>query len=325
MIVEKLEKEDMHEYDKLADISFEGTIFHESWWLSLFDSFYKSYNIGFYGAFENGNLVAGIPIPIHKKIGLNFIYNPKLTPYLGSFFINKSKEKRHRELSWKKEIDGKFAESLREQGICLYYSFGHTQRNLLPFSWHGFDIGVHYTYILKVEDLNKVWVNMDRKRRNDITSSFKQNYTIKFGDIGNYIELNKRTMERQDHKILNHKLWTQIYYECKKYNRCDILTAHKDDEPIASLFLVWDKKRSYYIGGGINESFKGAMSMLIWEAIKYTREKLNLNEFDFEGSGVPSIEFYFRKFGGELTPIFFISESSLRKNIIMRIYRSFSL
>ena len=40
------------------------------------------------------------------------------------------------------------------------------------------------------------------------------------------------------------------------------------------------------------------------EAIKFTRKELGLNQYDFEGSMVQSLEQFFRKFGGTLTPYY---------------------
>ena len=42
----------------------------------------------------------------------------------------------------------------------------------------------------------------------------------------------------------------------------------------------------------------------MWKAIKFSKEELGLAEFDFEGSMVPQIEQFFRKFGGILTPYY---------------------
>ena len=80
---------------------------------------------------------------------------------------------------------------------------------------------------------------------------------------------------------------------------------------MASLFLVWDEKQAYYVGGGINENSRGLMSYLVWDAIKFSKEK-GLNVFDFEGSDVPSIEQYFRKFGGVIIPVYTIERRRIR-------------
>jgi hypothetical protein len=37
----------------------------------------------------------------------------------------------------------------------------------------------------------------------------------------------------------------------------------------------------------------------MWETIKFTKEELGLNQFDFEGSMMQPVELFFRKVGGE--------------------------
>ena len=87
MSLEVLANDHYQEYDDLVDISPEGTIFHKTWWLNIFKEYYgSSYNVNFYGFFENKKLTAGMPVPVNNKLGLNFIYNPKFTVYLDSFF-----------------------------------------------------------------------------------------------------------------------------------------------------------------------------------------------------------------------------------------------
>ncbi len=320
MDIRKLNKDDLAVYDDLVNSSIEGTIFHKSWWLSMFKDYYgNSYKVDFYGAFEAENLISGLPVPTHSKFGIKFIYNPKLTPYLGPFYIYRS-ENKYGEITRKKKINDEFGKILSSLKSCIYkYSFQYNNIDLQPFNWFGFDIGVGYTYILNLNDLDHIWKNMEKKRRNDINKSYKQNYVVKLNEIEKFIELNNETMKRQNHSILSEKLWLKIYNECKKNDCCEIFTIFKDQMAIASLFLIWDNKRSYYLGGGISGSSKGAMSLAIWEAIKYTKEKLYLNEFDFEGSSVRSLEFYFRKFGGEIKPIFFIKENSIRRSIITKL------
>jgi hypothetical protein len=109
-----------------------------------------------------------------------------------------------------------------------------------------------------------------------------------------------------------------IFNECSKRGCCKIWTAYLNDEPMASLFLVWDNKRSYYIGAGINQNSRGIMSLLTWNAIKFSKE-LSLREFDFEGSSVPTIEMYFRKFGGVIRPILYIKENSVIVDFILKL------
>jgi len=320
MDIEKLDHNSFDLYDQLIDESYEGSIFHKTWWLNIFKEYYgNSYHVDFYGIFENDSLIAGMPVPVNKKFGVKFIHNPKLTPYLGPFF-SKNDMKRSSEISHKKKINSYFAEVLKKNGLILSYSFYDNNVDLQPFLWNGLDGGLFYTYILEVSDLDMVWQNMDRKRRNDINKCYKQNYGVDYGVISNFIELNQNSMNRQSHEVFDKELWTTIFTKCKKNNCCELFTALKDDEPIASLFLVWDDKAAYYIGGGIKDNSQGAMSFLIWEAIKYTKEILNLSKFDFEGSSVQNIEFFFRKFGGDITPKFIVQDDSFKRFIITKLY-----
>ncbi|MCD4822857.1 MAG: GNAT family N-acetyltransferase [Methanococcoides sp.] len=328
MDIKLLDTNNLFEYDALVDVSNEGTIFHKTWWLDIFcNTDTNNFNVVYCGAFEGGSLVAAMPIPIHHKFGFKFVYLPKLTPYLGSIFISKSNIKLDQKISWNKKINIGFAKILKESGLCLHYSFGHNKVDLQPFKWSKFITGIHYTYVLTLDDLDKVWMNFSRKRRNDINKSCKQNYNIKLGDLDKFIELNNCTMERQNHQILNPKLWGNIFRTCNEKKCGQIFTAYLNDRAVATLFLVWDTKRSYYIGGGIAENIgndRGVMSLLIWESIKYTKEVLNLNEFDFEGSDIKSIESYFRKFGGNLNPIYFINDDSFGKFLALNLYSVFS-
>lgn len=318
--IKKLDASDFNSYDELVDESLEGSIFHKTWWLNIFREYYgSSYNVDFYGIFENNRLIAGMPVPINHKYGMRFIHNPRLTPYSGPFFA-KIDMKKPSKISHKKEINALFAETLKRNGLVLHYSFYHNNTDLQPYIWNGFDVEVFYTYILEISELNNVWQNMDRKRRNDINKFSKQNYDIKYGSISHFIELNRNSMNRQSHEIYNEKIWTTIFNECKKNNCCEVFSVLIDNEPISSLFLVWDNKMAYYIGGGISNNSQGAMSFLIWEAIKYTKEKLKLYNFDFEGSSVQSIELFFRKFGGNITPMLTIRDNSIKEFIIRKAY-----
>ena len=323
--IKKLDSNDLHKYDDLVSNSIEGTLFHKSWWLNTLKKYYgESYNVDFYGAFEGENLISGIPIPVHSKFGMNLIYNPKLTPYLGPFHRERDENiKKYGEKKRKKKINEDLAEILNNAKNCMIYMFNYHTIDMQPFIWNNFDIEVHYTYILNLDDLNRVWNDIDKTRRHDINKCCKQGYNIEFDKVEDFIELNKKTMERQGLEVISKELWSTIFNGCKEHDCCKVFTIYKNKDAIASLFLVWDNKRSYYLSGGINNNSEGTMSLLMWEAIKYTKEKLGLNEFDFEGSDDMGVELFFRKFGGDIKPFYSISKKSMKVALAMRLYYKF--
>jgi hypothetical protein len=87
--------------------------------------------------------------------------------------------------------------------------------------------------------------------------------------------------------------------------RClGFLARSKEGEPLGAVWIAWDEKRAYYLLGGYDHSAKSnnAVALAMWRAIQFTATDLKLPEFDFEGSAIPAVERFFRKFGGTLTP-----------------------
>lgn len=304
---------DLETYDSLVDKSREGTIFHKSWWFNSFvnDRSINANRVLFLGAYRNDELVAGFPVPYRDMLTRRLIINPKLTAYQGAIFSGVPFEKVCKNNTYVKNINHGFAKMLIKQGICVFYPFNIHTVDIQPFIWSNFKVDVYFTYLLKLHGIQDMLANMDKKRRNDIIHYSKKNYTIKTGDPDTFIRLHINSLNRKNAKSIPSQIWKNVYAECKKHDACEIFTIYLDNEPQASIFLVWDNKRSYYIGGGINGNSHGGMSLLVWEAIKYTKETLGLDEFDFEGSMVPGIESYFRKFGGSILPRFAITNRIL--------------
>lgn len=323
MIISPIESNDLDTYDNLVDISAQGTIFHKSWWLNIFKSYYgKFYEVKLYALYEKGSLIGAMPVPIFHRYGMKLIYAPKFTPYLGSLYAANNGEKICTKISRVKKINEKFAGVLKNCDICIYYPFSYNNIDMQPFKWDGFDIGVYYTYLLDLHDLDHILADMDKTRRHDIVKRSKQIYTVKTGKIEDHIELVNETMKRQSHPAVNKEIFMAVFKECKIHKNEEIFTIYDEtDTPLASLLLIWDNKRSYYLSGGIKEDSRGDMSLLMWEAIRFTKEKLGLQEFDFEGSDVESIEAFFRGFGGHLTPFYFAYDGSLKRRLLVRAYQ----
>lgn len=315
--------EDYFEYDNLVDSSIHGSIFHKSWWLKNLECNKRdSFTLEIIGAYENAGLVGAMPIPIFRKMGMNLIYSPILTPYLGPVFERVDGEKKCTEISRQKEICREFAAILKKNKKCIYYPFSHNIIDLQPFKWVGFNIGIHYSYLLKIANYDQVLNAMDKKRRNDISKGLKEIFSIKYDNIDDLIELTEMTLKRQRQRKLNHRIVNSIFEECKKRSACKVFTIFQGEgQKLASIMLIWDNKRSYYLMGGSSSVSRWGMSLILWEAIKFSHEKLGLHEFDFEGSDVESIESYFRGFGGELTPLFYSYDDSISRMIMIKIYQ----
>ena len=149
METRKLNNNNLTEYDALVSDSLEGTIFHTSYWLSVFKCYYgNSYNVDFYGIFDDSNnLISGFPIPSFSKFGIKYVINPSLTSYLGPFYISGSINKKMcDEITYKKKINEEFAKILCRSN-CMHYPFHYSNTDLQPFRWNDLNVGVEYTYV----------------------------------------------------------------------------------------------------------------------------------------------------------------------------------
>src|SRR5690606_36644286 len=78
----------------------------------------------------------------------------------------------------------------------------------------------------------------------------------------------------------------------------ELLEARDENDQVHAVALfVRDKNTTYYLFGASDPEYKnsGAMSLLMWDAIK--RSSKITNQFNFEGSMIEDIERFFRGFG----------------------------
>ena len=292
-------------WDDFVSQSFQGTLFHKTYWLNTSGEKFK-----IYGCFKNGNLLGGLPIICKSKFGIKQAVHPPLTPYLGVIF-KKSETKYVNRISEEKKISESIAKRIKEDFDFVRFNFSPLFTDLQPFVWQGFSSNVRYTYLLNLKNLEKAWKGMEDNRRNDIRRAEKDGIVVESSDsFKEAFALVERTFQRQGIEV-KFKSAASGYNKVlnKKGQSKSFLARNKGGKAIAMVYIVWDKKRSYYLLGGYDPEKRhhGASAIAMWEAIKFTKEKLGLDEFDFEGSMIPQVEQFFRKFGGELTPYYSVA------------------
>jgi lipid II:glycine glycyltransferase (peptidoglycan interpeptide bridge formation enzyme) len=156
------------------------------------------------------------------------------------------------------------------------------------------------TRLTHVIDLNQsedeIFVNFRNDKKRNIKKQAKEGISISFNrntDI--LVALIEMTYSRQNKTIAWKK---SIENLSREYKNSYQITAYIDDEPVASLFFVYDSQKAYYLAGGFNSNVGNynAGPIAMWEGIKHAK-RLGLSQFDFEGSRVESIRNYFLSFG----------------------------
>ena len=301
-------------WDTLVKNSPHSTIFHTSWWLSA-----TGFDFHLLGVFKGTQLVAGIPLTFYHKFGLKLLIHPPLTPYLGPLFIpTSSKYVEHK--STELAILTLIATHLSRISPFIIQRFAPYFDNILPFLQHHYSPYITYTYILKLNTPHLL-THLRTTRRNDITYAKSHGLTVTHGTRSDLLSLYTHTMHRHSHRPYIHHL--RRYYEyAHSRDSATILTAYdRHHVPQSVALIVWDHHRAYYLAGGFSpSSVRGATSLLLWECIQFCQHR-GLSEFDFEGSMLPTIEHFFRSFGGTLTPIFGIQKLRPPLNLLWSIKR----
>jgi len=295
----KLETVDSKTWDNFIKNAVYSTIFHTSGWLGTFSDKIDYVTL----KNQNGEILAGVALPVLRKLGFRISVPPPLTPYMGILYNRLILEKMShvKRLSAIKEWTIYILEYIKKNYHFWYTVFPIEHTDFHPFIWNKMDVFVSHTYILDLSiDEESLWKNIHSKRRNDINRSIRDDIRIVHGKesvIKDIITLVRKTFERQQ-IVYNAENIAKLPHATENF---EVFIAYRSGKPLAGVVIVWDKKRAYYIAGGYDHENKhsGAQAHAMWEAIKYSKH-LGLKEFDFEGSIVPNIERFFRGFGGNL-------------------------
>lgn len=235
---------------------------------------------------------------VGKKIGM-----PKITPYMGVYLVIPEGIRNVAKSSFEKKVTSALIEALPKYqyfNVRFHKSF----TNWLPFFWKGFMQKTMYTYIIKdISDMNEVYANFKSSVRNKIRRAEEVVKVELSEDIETFYHLNKMSFDRQNMEI-GYDLMSLIKMDQMfSENNARVIFLAKDNENRfhSALYLTHDQNSAnvHLVGEDPGLRNSGAGTLLVWEAIKYTRNVLKLNQFDFEGSVIENIEENRRSFGAE--------------------------
>lgn len=252
---------------------------------------------------EKGKILAVLPYFLKQKWGFRYITMPLFTKYLGPYFAKEYN------LTEQYHILEKLIAQLPKIQ-AFYQNFHPDITNWLPFYWAGYQQTTRYTYQLDLSDLDAVFNNINRNMRRNIKKAQAQLFVSLDNTPEDFYAINRLSFERQG---------LRTPYTLEQFLKHDqALAAHKarqiffardeSGKTHAAAYLIWDTQSSYYHLSGDDPQLRdsGAGILLVWEAIRYTKENLHLNLFDFEGSMMQNIEAIRRQFGATQVPYFYI-------------------
>jgi len=308
---------DITDYKKLCDNESRIPIFSSYWWL---DAVCGDDNWDVVLLKRNDEIIASMPYFFRNET-MKLIMMPKFTPKLGPWLKYPPCQKYTSKLSFEKTVLNELIKKLPKFNIFIQ-NFDYSFHNILPFYWNDFDSKVGFTYIIEdLTDLDKVYSNFSSNLRRNIRKA-KELVDLEDSDsLEDLFTTINLTYKRQNKKNpVNYSLFKKIDSICKTKNCRKIFLARDADNKLhAGIYLIWDENSAYYLIGGGDPVHRnsGAMSYLMWEAIKHA--SLVTLKFDFEGSSIHSIERFFSSFGAIQKTYFQVYKPSVLVSILYSI------
>lgn len=286
------------------------SVFHEPWWLNAVSpGGWTEVRVD-----EDGRTVARLPYAEKRRLGLRLLVSPPLSNRLGPLVVVELPGGNEARLRRFDHLVGELIDRLPPADLVRIPMHPDTL-SWLPFHRRGFRVEPHVSYVIdRLDDLDSAWSGIAGRTRRVIRNAERRLEVQRDESADRLAAMVEATYRRQrlgvpyDPSVLHRAVAASVSRE-----RGVVLTAVDDDERVhSSLFCVWDDRRAWYLGGGGDPELRssGAGSLLMWELIKEAAK--HVDRFDFEGSMLPGVEHYFRKFGGRQETYFFATRSSLR-------------
>ena len=252
-----------------------------------------------------GRVVAVWPYFLKKKFIWTYVAMPPLARMLGPYIVQGRRNLRKEPGLMEELID-----QLPPRLAAFEQDFPYQVNNWLPFFWKGFQQSTRYSYILKINDLDKSWSHISADYRNQKIPRAQQQVVVKTGGtLAEFIQIHNSSFVQKGLKVpVATDVLTRLDAALAERSRREIFMAidQKTGAVHSVGYLAWDNQSAYLLMAGDDPKLRasGAGILLIWEMIRYTHEVLQLPMFDFLGSMVRPIERVRRQFGAAQQPYF---------------------
>jgi hypothetical protein len=297
-----LSDDELKAWDESVLASSSATLFHTTHWLVPSGAMFV-----IYGVFEGDTLKGGFVAPYRDETWVGRVsVRPPWTPYGGLVVFPQSARRSSSYTQWK-TVASTAAEALVRDFNAINVRLGVDAQDVQSFS-----ASVRYTYQVDITCMNRAWSAMDQNHKRSVRSLQKQGYSTEVGaSAKDYLRLFRATRGQENKWCL-----TITSYEStlRPLGLCETVVLRDAlGEPAAAVFVVFDRERAYYLLGGCRPDLgASATALALWEAMNCASKVNGVKTFDLEGSMIPGVELFFRKFGGVLTPFYTVSRYSRR-------------
>lgn len=235
-----------------------------------------------------------MPLPVRTKMGITYSYQPLFTQQLGVFSKYEINE----------EIITRFlnkSESVSKD-ISLYLNYS----NQLPEAKQRCNL---------IIDLSDSFDTISKRFRRDlITKPTSSNLDYATSTIDEVFEFYTRFILPKNKKNTGHHVAgfkTLALFLSKQRKALPRSVKNSTGETISTALFFTDEHRIYYLLAASSQEGRktSANALLLYEAIKEFSGQQKI--FDFEGSEIPGVRFFFEKFGPKLQSYYHYKKDNL--------------
>lgn len=271
-------------------------------WCSVHGTGLKKMSI--YKSAKDENPIARFTCFSYRRAGFEAIITPPKAPHCGLQFFHRTEKRISRKTDEKRALRA-MAEYFRKKhpSAHLDLSLPPDILDIQPFKEADFDHDVSYTYLLELEGKTEgdLLSEMSGERRKNIKDGLKQNLEVKLNPPWKpAIDLIETTLKAQGVEAHAPVLTRLVEGGA---DRVFTVGVYSGDKLQSVAVIACDWQKAYYLAGGTTKTATQPGALVLWAAILESKKR-GVRYFDFCGSSNPSIEKFFRGFGGELTPYF---------------------
>lgn len=311
--VRTLKQEEYHLWDKLVDVSPNGTIFHASQWL-VTAGLESQVKTEFFGAFSHDQLVGGCAIHSHKIAGIftSAATTLPLTPYGGIIIQpHESTKIREREKEEWLIIHSLLNGIQHKNPHILSLTLSPQVIDIRPYTWQGWDESVRYCYIFPLscniaEHISKnVRGSVNKAKTSGIVSRQKWDKDI-------YWDLTLNTYRKQGTKPpFSQKFLFSLIDTIQENRWGEMWIAETASGDVAAAEItIWDHQMAYRWSAASHDHYKdtGATSFLLIEMMTYLQKK-GFEKFNMMAANTPHLAKFISSFNPALVPYYSAKKS----------------
>ena len=301
-------------WDAFIEASPEGGLFSLYGYLSALNEHWQAAVV----TDKKDRWMAVMPFTEVRKWRYRMVAQPAFSQFWGPCFVPLGSLSVYKQYSRKREWGQLLVQAWQEAHLVLQNCHPHFDFPM-PFYESGYEIRTRYTYVLDLhQEQENIWMGLEPSLRRRIRRVDEQEWKlVKLDSIEPLLEL-YAAQKNQGNDILgvahNAEQRLEKLTQYLQQNHLGALWGLQNQakETLAAAAFARYKEKTLYLWGTYHpqQAPAGAMAWLLWQQV-LTARAAGCAIFDFEGSMIPDIARFFRRFGARPIPYLQLYKNAL--------------